>query len=76
VRAGFGEPHVLLGEPASLETGPHVSHGHKRITAGPSREFHVWGCEFTPRRIDYYFDGRLVQSLDATVIHMARRISG
>ena len=31
-------------------------------------EFHVWGCEFTPQRIDYYFDGRLVQSLDATVI--------
>jgi hypothetical protein len=31
-------------------------------------EFHVWGCELTPQRIDYYFDGRLVQSLDATVI--------
>ncbi len=29
---------------------------------------HVWGCEFTPQRIDYYFDGRLVQSLDATII--------
>jgi hypothetical protein len=28
----------------------------------------VWGRAFTPRRIDYYVDGRLVQSLDATVI--------
>jgi hypothetical protein len=33
-----------------------------------SADFHVWGCEFTPQRIDYYFDGRLVQSLDATII--------
>ena len=48
---------------------PHVSHGHKRImTPDLSTEFHVWGCEFTPQRIDYYFDGRLVQSLDATII--------
>jgi len=31
-------------------------------------EFHVWGCEFTSQRIYYYFDGRLVQSLDTTVI--------
>lgn len=26
------------------------------------------GCEFTPQRIDYYFDGQLVQSLDATIM--------
>ena len=49
--------------------GPHVSHGYKRIaTSGLAAEFHVWGREFTPQRINYYFDGRLVQSLDATVI--------
>jgi len=49
--------------------GPHASYGHKRITTPDlAAEFHVWGCEFTPQRIDYYFDGRLVQSLDATVI--------
>jgi len=48
---------------------PHVSYGHQRIaTPDLAAEFHVWGCEFTPQRIDYYFDGRLVQSLDATVI--------
>ena len=49
--------------------GPHVSHGYKRIaTPDLATESHVWGCKFTPQRIDYYFDGRLVQSLDATVI--------
>ena len=37
---------------------PHVSHGYKRITTPDlTAEFHVWGCEFTPKRIDYYFDG-------------------
>jgi hypothetical protein len=31
-------------------------------------EFHVWGCGFTPHRIDYYFDGCLIESLAATAI--------
>jgi beta-glucanase (GH16 family) len=49
--------------------GSHASYGHKRITTPDlAAEFHVWGCEFTPQRIDYYFDGRLIQSRDATVI--------
>jgi len=49
--------------------GPHASYGHKRITTPDlAAEFHVWGCEFTTQRIDCYFDGRLVQSLDATII--------
>ena len=69
MRAGFGAPNELLGQPASQKPGPHVSYGHKRITTPEvAVEFHVCGCEFTPHRIDYYFAGRLVQSLDATVI--------
>ena len=48
---------------------PHQSHGHKRITTEDlGGEFHVWGCEFTPQRIHYYFEGKLVQSLDVTVL--------
>jgi hypothetical protein len=31
-------------------------------------DFHVWGCEFTPQKITYYFDGRLVLVNDATTI--------
>ena len=48
---------------------PHLAHGHKRIaTSDLAAEFHVWGCDFTPQRIDYYFEGKLVQSVDATTI--------
>jgi hypothetical protein len=31
-------------------------------------EFHVWGCEFTPEKITSYFDGRIVNSVDARLI--------
>ena len=51
--------------------GPHVSHGHKRVATpdlAAEVHVHVWGCEFTAQRIDYYFDGQLVQLLDANVI--------
>ncbi len=29
-------------------------------------DFHVLGCEFTPTTIKYFFDGALVQTVDAT----------
>ena len=45
----------------------HRSLGSVRIdTPDVSADFHVWGCEFTPTRIRFYFDGRKVASMDAT----------
>lgn len=29
--------------------------------------FHVWGCEFTPETVKFYFDGRLTHQTDAKV---------
>jgi hypothetical protein len=31
-------------------------------------EFHVRGCEFTPERITYYFEGRIVNTVDARLV--------
>jgi len=36
------------------------------ITPNLSSAFHVWGCEFTPSYVNYYFDGKLVRALDVT----------
>jgi hypothetical protein len=48
---------------------PHKAWGHKRVeTPDLSADFHVWGCAFTAKKIDYYFDGKKVQSLDATIL--------
>jgi beta-glucanase (GH16 family) len=30
-----------------------------------SADFHVWGCEFTPETIRFYFDGRLTKELSS-----------
>jgi beta-glucanase (GH16 family) len=49
--------------------GPHKAFGHKRIPAPDlSADFHVWGCLFTQKTIDYYFDGKKVHTQDATVL--------
>lgn len=41
----------------------HNAFGAKRIaTPDLSSDFHVWGCEFTPTTVSYYFDGRLVDT--------------
>ena len=46
---------------------PHVSMGGKSVsTPDLSAEFHVFGCEFTPKTVRYFFDGKLVQTVDAT----------
>lgn len=40
--------------------------GHKIVpTPYLSAEFHVWGCELRKDKANYYFDGQLVQSVDA-----------
>jgi beta-glucanase (GH16 family) len=43
---------------------PHKAMGGKHIkTPDLSADFHIFGCEFTPASIKYYFDGKLVQSV-------------
>lgn len=38
----------------------------KRVkTPDLTQDFHVWGCEFTPQKVRYYFDGDLVATIDA-----------
>jgi hypothetical protein len=46
---------------------PHNSFGIKRIQ-GPdlSAGFHIFGAEFSPRQVRFYFDGALVQTLDVS----------
>jgi len=44
---------------------PHKGMGHKNVpTPDLSADFHVWGCEFTPENVKYFFDGKLVQTVD------------
>jgi beta-glucanase (GH16 family) len=46
---------------------PHVAMGTKYVkTPSLSAEFHVYGCEFSPRQVKYFFDGRLVQTVDVS----------
>lgn len=46
---------------------PHLTFGNKFITTPSlSADFHIFGCEFTPTTIRYYFNGSLVQTVDAT----------
>ena len=45
--------------------GEHVSFGGKSVkTPDISADFHVYGCEFTPQTVKYFFDGALVQTVD------------
>lgn len=47
--------------------GPHQTFGGKWVaTPDLSADFHVFGCEFTPKTVKYFFDGKLVQTIDAT----------
>ena len=46
---------------------PHVAMGGKAVkTPNLSGDFHVYGCEFTPEKVKYYFDGKLVQTVDVS----------
>lgn len=41
----------------------HTSVGFRIVeTPDLSADFHVWGCEFTPRKVTYYFEGKPVAS--------------
>lgn len=43
----------------------HIALGHKTVqTPDLSKDFHVFGCEYAPDVIRYYFDGTLVQTVD------------
>jgi beta-glucanase (GH16 family) len=47
--------------------GGHVAMGGKSVkTPNLSQDFHVFGCEFTPTTVKYFFDGTLVQTVDVT----------
>jgi len=46
---------------------PHVALKGKSVnTPNLSDDFHVYGCEFTPTTVKYYFDGKLVQTVDVS----------
>jgi beta-glucanase (GH16 family) len=43
----------------------HIAAGHKDVpTPDLSKDFHVFGCDYAPDIIRYYFDGKLVQTVD------------
>ncbi len=44
--------------------GQHTSHGGKRVATPPLSDFHIYGCEYTPQEVKYYFDGQVVQTVD------------
>ena len=47
----------------------HKGHGHRNVrTPDESADFHVWACEFTSEKIIYYFDGRIVNTVDAKLV--------
>jgi hypothetical protein len=46
---------------------PHSSFGYQRITSVDlGAGFHTYGANFTPNRVDYYLDDKLVHSIDIT----------
>ncbi len=47
--------------------GEHIYFGGKDIkTPDLSAGFHTFGCEFTPSTVNYFFDWKLVQTVDVT----------
>lgn len=43
---------------------PHLSLGHRGIASPDlSKDFHTFGCEFTPEKIRFFLDGQPVQSV-------------
>ena len=37
-------------------------------TPNLAEDFHVWGCEFTPDKVRYFFDGKLTHEADISHI--------
>ena len=47
--------------------GEHISFGGKTVkTPDLSAAFHIFGCEFTPQTVKYFFDDELVQTVAVT----------
>jgi beta-glucanase (GH16 family) len=45
----------------------HSNSGAKTVTTPNLADtFHIWACEFTPKEIKFFFEGKLVRTLDAT----------
>lgn len=44
--------------------GEHATHSHKGVPSLPLFDYHVFGCEYTPSVVRYFFDGDLVQTVD------------
>ncbi len=46
----------------------HKSYGHQRVKteANLAKDFHIYAAEFDEKQIKFYFDGELVQTVDAT----------
>jgi hypothetical protein len=44
--------------------GGHDSYGQKRVSTLPLFDYHVYGCEYAPSAIKYFFDGELMQTVD------------
>lgn len=36
------------------------------VTPDLTMDFHIWGCEFTPTTVTYYFDGKVVDTRNVT----------
>ncbi len=48
-------------------TPPHIAVGHKDVeTPDLSKDFHTFGCEYAPNVVRYFFDGKLVETVDWT----------
>jgi hypothetical protein len=46
---------------------PHLTYGNKNVTTPSlSANYHVFGCEFTPTLIRYFFEGDVVQTVNAS----------
>jgi len=45
--------------------GKHTAVGAKEIeTPDLSKDFHVWGCDFSATEVKFYFEGKLVRTVD------------
>ncbi len=53
-------PKDAAGKRPKIEGWKHVE------TPDLSKDFHVWGCEFTPEHVRYFFEGKLVQDWDVS----------
>ena len=45
------------------------SYGNKRVPTLPLSDYHVYGCEYTPESVKYFFDGDLVQTVEILSQH-------